>query len=392
MSAISTTAAGTGWIAVEPDGRVHLLAAACIALRLDATACTTCRDACPATCIEVAAGKFVVGERCIGCGHCAAACPTGALAVKGFADLRPIPGPDAVRVECLKVPATLAGKHAVRVPCLGGLSKAQWIDLVAAAGDRPLVAVDRGWCGQCEVAALTGSEHPARAALDQVAQLAAAAGLPADRLPHMESIPLPQTLVPPHIPGDAPAAPSRRGFFLRIGNEARRAVGKDVPAIPAPHTLRVQRMPLPARDRLLATLQRLTTGTGRPVPAAAFHTIEISSACANHGICAGICPTQALTRYEEEKDNGGRAGVAFDAVRCIGCARCSAACPEHALTLRPAGTAPATGQPVPLTAYPRHVCRECLQPWFNATDSTDDGRCPTCRRKQDMGASLFGRP
>lgn len=145
VTAATTARTADAWIAVEPDGRVRLLPPACIALRLDATACAACRDACPVTCVEVAEGKFVVGERCIGCGHCAAACPTGALAVKGLADVRPAAGAAAVYVECLKVPAALAGAQSVRVPCLGGMSLAQWLMPPRIPGDAPAAPSRRGF-------------------------------------------------------------------------------------------------------------------------------------------------------------------------------------------------------------------------------------------------------
>jgi hypothetical protein len=45
-------------VAGDADGRVRLLPAACIALRLDETNCMTCRDVSPVDCIEVAAGTF----------------------------------------------------------------------------------------------------------------------------------------------------------------------------------------------------------------------------------------------------------------------------------------------------------------------------------------------
>jgi len=48
-------------VAGDADGRVRLLPAACIALRLDETNCMTCRDVSPVDCIEVAAGTFGPG-------------------------------------------------------------------------------------------------------------------------------------------------------------------------------------------------------------------------------------------------------------------------------------------------------------------------------------------
>jgi ferredoxin len=372
------------WRAVEPDGRVRLQATACIALRLDQTSCQSCHTACPVECITISPGKFHVGVHCIGCGHCAAVCPTGALVVKGFEAVITESVQGSVRIECLKVDKRLAqAATTIRFPCLGGLSETDWLDLVMKTGTNTVQAIDRSWCGQCEVAVKMQARHPAAAALARVAQWLVAAGMQSSRLPRLITEPLPLARMPRGIPGDTPAAPSRRGFILRLGHEAKRALGTNTDAIPSPRVLRSNSISLPARERLLASLRRLAELLGQPLPAAPFQMFDIAGTCANHAICAGICPTLALTRYEDDD----HVGIAFDAIRCIACGKCVAACPEHALTLRQAGTPLPDVSPVKLTAYRRRVCRECQQPYY---DSADDERCPTCRRNRLMGAALFG--
>lgn len=386
MSTHPTQYPTAAWQPVEPDGRVRLLPAACIALRFDTASCASCRSACPVDCIQIDASKFRVSEHCIGCGHCAAACPTGAMAVKGFAEIFALPSARRVlRVECLKVDRRIAGE-AARVPCLGGLSAADWLGLFHHAQGSVVQAIDRSWCGQCEVAKQITGKHPASTALEQVRHWLEEMGVPDERLPTLVAEPLPVSLMPRQIPGDAPTAPARRGFFLRLGNEARRAVGGETgPAIPTPRGLRsAGPMPLPARERLMVTLQQLARELDQPLPAAHFHTLQVGSSCTHHTVCVGICPTQALTRYTDTA----HAGIEFIWWRCIGCGKCTASCPERALTLHQASSLLAIGASLRLTAHPLRVCAECLQPF---PDTSSSALCSSCRRQHTMAADLFKR-
>lgn len=371
------------WQAVEADGRVRLLPAACIALRFHESSCNHCRSACPVDCIDIGAGKFSVGAQCLGCGHCAAACPTGALAIKGFGLREQVPDPSPLRVECQKVDRRLAGA-ALRVPCLGGMAPADWLELSELSGLQAVHAIDRGWCTQCSAGAQSAGPHPAAAGIEKAAQWLKAAGVPESSRPRLIHEPLPAMLMPPHIPDAAPAAPARRGFLLRLGHEAKRAIGIDtLPEIPTPHALRrSDLMPLPAQVRLFRLFQGLAALVGRPVSPTPFHVVEIGQACADHTLCAGMCPTAALRRYEAAD----QVGIEFDMLRCIGCGQCATACPEQAVTLHQADTLPSPDAALRLTAHSLRTCAQCLQTF---TDSSGNTLCPSCRRNHAMAADLF---
>jgi Fe-S-cluster-containing hydrogenase component 2 len=113
--------------------------------------CRQCERSCPVNALHVGDGGVQVDDSCLGCGQCAVACPTGALGTPGFA----LPAiewtvNDPVFIDCWKVPAAHSPKHAVRVPCLGGIALSRLIELRVMAGLRPIVMLDRGWCASCK--------------------------------------------------------------------------------------------------------------------------------------------------------------------------------------------------------------------------------------------------
>lgn len=362
------------------DSRVAFAAEACIAARSLPSACQRCAQACPAGAVKVgeAGPELVAG--CLGCGRCAAACPTGAIAVKGFAGGWTLPPGNApLHVECWKVPASLTGHAALRVPCLGGLDAGQLLDGQALLGNTPLHLIDRGWCTQCRAG---GATHPARAALDEIARQLQACDLQAQEQPRLAHRPLPSALMPAAIPEPATEERiGRRDFFRRFASEAAQAIPAAAPI--APRRPRGSDFPLPKRERFLAALTALMRVPAERLPAAVLPGLTFAPGCDHQGICAGMCPTGALRLYEEDA----HAGLLFDPRDCVACGLCAQSCPAHAIEVRPAGSpdARATGQV--LTRFPLVRCEGCLTPFAAVQGAT---LCPACRRSRSLSQQLFG--
>ncbi len=202
---------------LHPGARLFLDRPGCLPLQSPYLACRRCAEACPAGVLHVTAGSLSLDDGCLQCGRCAAACPTGALHVPGFAiaDVTAVP----VQVDCWKVPPEESPAGALRVPCLGGVAVSQWLSLAAAAEPHGVVALDRGWCGQCSAGAREA--HPASAALDRARDLLAAVSMPSAARPRVEvrALPLRHRLRP--IPDQDPAANlGRRRFLKSLGQQA----------------------------------------------------------------------------------------------------------------------------------------------------------------------------
>lgn len=374
----------TDFLPIAADGRVRLLPGACLALRSGTGACTSCRDSCPGGCIELSADGISVRVDCSGCGRCAATCPSGAIEVKGFAADMRLPDGNVVGVECWKVPAALSGPHALRVPCLGGLSPARWLGLAEAAGRRRVTIVDRGWCAQCAAAGTASREHPALPALAVADAILSELGWPAERRPQVQYAPLPPGLMPTTIPSEQPPSPARRAFFRHLGAEAKSAFCEPSPS-PGGAPRMLHRLPptLPERERLLDTSGRLAAAAGSAMPATPFVRIEVGSACAHDQLCARLCPTGALSLYAHD----GVSGLRFDADACTNCGLCAKRCPQQAIRISAATHAPPPRTPQVLTAFGERPCARCRNPFPATPERTE---CPACARARRLGSALFG--
>ncbi len=380
----STCTVPDGYRPLDAEGHVRFLANACMALRSGPNACTECVSACPVAAIQAKDSGFTVSSGCLGCGACAAACPSGAIRVKGFENPTQLPSGNVVRIECRKVPESIAGQDSLRVPCLAGITPSQWLGIAEMARNSQIFVVDRGWCAHCVAGARSAPQHPAHHALDQADAVLAEIGWPEGRRPRIQQAPLPVSQMPASIPAERPASPARRAFFRRLGNEAHKAVGIDeTAALPSPRLMKQQGLPLPERDRLLMTALRMAAATGKDMPAAPFAALTVAENCGHHGICAGLCPTGALSLYEE----GNTAGLEFNSWRCVGCGLCVKTCPERAISLHGAAQAPDPRTAQKLTAHVTKTCPACHEAFNGPTEATT---CPSCLRNRQMGAALFG--
>lgn len=378
--------AGRAFRRLSPLGRLALDAEACIAGRIPDAPCRRCIDACPHTSLALAAAKLDFdASRCTSCGQCAAACPTGALALDTHAD-GPAHRPQTP-VLCCERSRSWQGA-AARVPCLGAFALDDWLRRILAADGAPLRIVDDGSCATCANA--RNARPPWADAVVRTQRLLQALGAPANVL----SVVSPEALLPNGNCSEAgPVLASRRRFF---GGLTRTATSALSPASRAPNSpdrpLRTRGQA--ARPRGVATRTLLTQLALRyrsPQPPSAWLPAVIgSTACDLQGVCAGVCPTGALEIGESA--DGQHAELRFDAWRCIECGACAQHCPTGALRLEPGTWRAFATAPAMLASHTQCACTRC---GASFTPRDAENLCGQCRKTETLaraGFLLFSRP
>lgn len=368
-------------------GLVLLCADACLDLRPARLPCSKCQDACPVSALSFTADGAMLADQCIGCGRCAVACPASALAVSGF-DLGSAKR-QAQRTECRRVPEQLSERAAI-VPCVGGISAELLLELTAQ-GQEPCQFVDRGWCGTC--AAGNGRAGTIFDAFEEVARMLSALGVPADRQPKVVREHIPVKFARPVAAAADDSRVSRRGFlgaFMRKAVEtAERSTAPQVQLSADRGGCKPSPVIKARQERVAANLRQLAAMQGRVVSAAMFPHLEIAGHCDHTGLCAAICPTGALRRYDEGSSNA--AGLEFEADTCIGCGLCASQCPHQAIRLLPAGNAGDSALPgaTKLTRYGKRVCPRCTTEFLSVGPA--GSQCPRCEVDLNLARSMFGR-
>jgi TorA maturation chaperone TorD/Pyruvate/2-oxoacid:ferredoxin oxidoreductase delta subunit len=87
-------------------------------------------------------------------------------------------------------------------------------------------------------------------------------------------------------------------------------------------------------------------------------TVAVGSACTLCGLCARLCPQEALRLTRDE----GEVCLLFDSSLCDGCAACQQWCPEGAVTVEP--SLPVEGQCI-LARSPLVTCPGCGRPYLS---------------------------
>lgn len=352
-------------------------------LPLSARGCSLCAEACPVGALAFGEGVPAVSSLCTGCARCTAVCPTDALKLKDFP---PPAAPDKavinVYIDCTKVPRLRSPAGCVRVPCMGGISPGWLLALQDSIGNATIIALDRGWCQQCS-SGDTSSCGAAKVVSD-TGRMLAGAGVDAARWPRIESRPLPLSQMPDEIPASLEERViSRRGFFVRGLSEMARAaegsirpgangrsqqtssLGTLPPVVPAEQIRRIT-----AIRNIGKRLRTVTTSFDLPV------VVIVAEGCSNHRVCTVVCPSGALTRYENE----GSSGIRFNALLCIGCRQCERSCPEQALQFWPQHKTNSPGMEVELTCHEIKACTTCEDEFSGVPGE----KCPVCRKTEAL--------
>jgi len=98
---------------------------------------------------------------------------------------------------------------------------------------------------------------------------------------------------------------------------------------------------------------------GEPIEERGHWTVAMGSACTLCGLCARLCPQEALRLTQDE----GEMCLLFDPALCDGCAACQQWCPEGVVTVEP--SPPVEGQCI-LARSPLTTCPSCGRPYLSA--------------------------
>jgi len=370
---VTTAAAKFAEMLDRPPVAVH--ASRCLnAIHKDAS-CDQCAQVCPTGAIQIEAGKPLLdAEQCANCGLCLHRCPTGVFAGEDGVDrllfcTEKVLDHEIIELACSQHPDPAHGSSkadaAIRINgCLAALGPSAYVGLAALGVKRIAVRLDA--CAQCPL----GQVQP------QIARsIAAARDLITTAIEIVDQ--------PPRKPRQQPVIStrnppvSRREFFQKLTAQHGPSTAQTINDA-ADSPVEGKRPPR-ERRRMIAAL-KLAGKTVKPVPVPdqqPFANITVDKTCTACGLCARLCPTDALQFVTENQ----RYELQFTTSACIACGLCTKVCITNSIQLNgtPTPVEVAASKPVVLAAGKLQRCIKCGASFAGDPNAT---LCPLCAFRQ----------
>ncbi len=351
----------------------------CLNIRDKTTACDRCVQVCPTGAITAAPDVQLNLEQCIACGLCLHRCPTGAFrgdddAARLLRCAAQLVDRDSLELTCKFHADPASGDPHIDAVittngCLSRLGVSAYLGLFALGVQKIVLRLDA--CANCPLALL-------RTEIERAAETA--------RQTHGASG---ETLVFQYDPPTRRAKPrpvyamnnppvSRRGLLRMITLQEESSTDALIAQFRVDdendHAVPVE------RRRILAALRHSPQKIDNPLPADSFLQLTADDTCTACGLCARICPTQALQFFEGED----RFALTFTAANCVNCGLCTRLCDAGALHAAgvPSRADVIEGKRITLLSGTLKRCKKCHALYKGTGDF-----CPPCdfRKKHPFG-------
>ena len=336
--------------------------------------CSICQDNCVVDAINIDDGVEIDWDKCIKCGVCAAVCPTEVFKIQAPSDnkiLSSIIGSskeENIIIECNFVNESFQGKEKrpknsgrkIVVPCIGRFSETFLLLSILSGGDKVEFV---GCTSDCRFSIGKETIEKMWWRTENLFKIF-------ERTENEDKL----------IMDNNQDQSGRRKLFRETGFQAMSMLLSQSSQTSGSSNSNIKTPP--HRAELLQLIERYSSPTilveRKNMP---FSNIKLTpEKCRVSGICASVCPTEALQFSES---NQGKE-LSFKLGLCVGCEACVYICPEDALEIdKEVDLSLLSSQRQKIMELKYQLCTSCGRQFYVKTNS-DSLICKSCIRKESF--------